>query len=590
MKKFVTPTLNDADPLARIWVIAQGVTEHDLVDTIRTDPDLAVRLEALRYLSHEHIVKLVIGDKIVHNFTIDEKLITDSCVLGLINERKGPVELVKMALISCLDEIGDLLTILEAGPVTSLKDKAEEKMNLILKRCEDDQELISLYAKLKNLDAARLILGHFKNETSLVSAALTAEEANLRCAATEKITQKASFQRLMKESTDESVLRKSFEGIGDEEFLVQAAIGANAALFHENYKQDGLPVKLRIHALELIKDEEHLVTIAMAVVSQEIWSPAINKIHGIKHLRLVVSTSRSEKVTSYAQWVIETEILRGFNSKYVTYKTVPTVGLLTDLVQALIKLVNEGWPISGQLPVYYPLQTDPQHLIEQEIEENKNRKVRPNILHTVYCKRQLVRNSISQRFTFYHNGASALHLVLDMASFEIKDRDYMMTYESDFMTSANERFDLKMKYHKQNEQFKLAGLPVKDEYWLNLQVERELEIKKANRLREKKERKHKQEYWNQRLLSEYFSNLASLTSLVLAAGADVNHQDDEGATPLHLAVQLNSKNVSMDYALTHFIGPLLSHGAKTTIKDAEGRTPLEVAELTGWEPKTIRDW
>ncbi len=54
------------------------------------------------------------------------------------------------------------------------------------------------------------------------------------------------------------------------------------------------------------------------------------------------------------------------------------------------------------------------------------------------------------------------------------------------MTSANERFDLKMKYHKQNEQFKLAGLPVKDEYWLNLQVERELEIKKANRLREKK--------------------------------------------------------------------------------------------------------
>ena len=56
---------------------------------------------------------------------------------------------------------------------------------------------------------------------------------------------------------------------------------------------------------------------------------------------------------------------------------------------------------------------------------------------------------------------------------------------------------------------------------------------------------------------------------LLLFGADINAQDDDGNTPLHLAVRFSSKR-SAKY--------LLKHGADATIKNKRGQLPLEATD------------
>ena len=76
-----------------------------------------------------------------------------------------------------------------------------------------------------------------------------------------------------------------------------------------------------------------------------------------------------------------------------------------------------------------------------------------------------------------------------------------------------------------------------------------------------------------------------IVKLLLRHEADLNAQNDEGNTPLHLAIEFNYKKIA-DY--------LVAKGAKTNIRNRKGRTPFEMeaadpdAEGQESSPNTIR--
>ena len=56
--------------------------------------------------------------------------------------------------------------------------------------------------------------------------------------------------------------------------------------------------------------------------------------------------------------------------------------------------------------------------------------------------------------------------------------------------------------------------------------------------------------------------------LLLEAGARIDPVDDQGSTPLHLACDYGNAQMAMF---------LFRHGASVTIRNDEGKTPMEVA-------------
>ena len=64
-----------------------------------------------------------------------------------------------------------------------------------------------------------------------------------------------------------------------------------------------------------------------------------------------------------------------------------------------------------------------------------------------------------------------------------------------------------------------------------------------------------------------------VTKQLLAAGADVNANFDNGISPLHYAAVSGRKEVAE---------LLIAEGADVNAKDHKGRTPLDLAIGTGW--------
>ena len=71
------------------------------------------------------------------------------------------------------------------------------------------------------------------------------------------------------------------------------------------------------------------------------------------------------------------------------------------------------------------------------------------------------------------------------------------------------------------------------------------------------------------LLHASFWNHQQVATLLITHGADVNWKSkDEGDTPLHKAVGMNAKEVVI---------LLLKHGADRNAKNAQGKTPVDLA-------------
>ncbi|MDP1796861.1 MAG: ankyrin repeat domain-containing protein [Planctomycetaceae bacterium] len=71
---------------------------------------------------------------------------------------------------------------------------------------------------------------------------------------------------------------------------------------------------------------------------------------------------------------------------------------------------------------------------------------------------------------------------------------------------------------------------------------------------------------------------------LVASGADLNLQNDQGATPLHYAVDvavdgaIQQNRGSFDWTV---VGLMLDWGADLTLKDARGRTAADIAAVYG---------
>lgn len=72
------------------------------------------------------------------------------------------------------------------------------------------------------------------------------------------------------------------------------------------------------------------------------------------------------------------------------------------------------------------------------------------------------------------------------------------------------------------------------------------------------------------------SGCVKVVEFLIEKGADVNIQDNEGRTPLHLAVIIPGQN-------TYIAEMLLNKGAEVDIQDNEGKTPLDYAISIGRE-------
>lgn len=73
--------------------------------------------------------------------------------------------------------------------------------------------------------------------------------------------------------------------------------------------------------------------------------------------------------------------------------------------------------------------------------------------------------------------------------------------------------------------------------------------------------------------------------LLIQNGADVDAQNMNQSTPLHLAA---SSHLALEGTVVRL---LLQHGANADAKDSEGRTPLDIASSEGnsWIAKLLSD-
>ena len=68
----------------------------------------------------------------------------------------------------------------------------------------------------------------------------------------------------------------------------------------------------------------------------------------------------------------------------------------------------------------------------------------------------------------------------------------------------------------------------------------------------------------------------AVTTVLLAAGADVNARNQRGATPLHMAARSNHN--------PEVVAELVRAGADLNARDVEGNTPLHASRLFGYPP------
>lgn len=397
----------------------------------------------------------------------------------------------------------------------------EDALAAVLDRIDDEAFLEGVVVGPAGMDLKRSALGRIGSQERLQTIASTTREAAIAAAALERIDDEAFRTTIALEGADAAVREAAILGLGDE------------ALAHVA-ERTGDP-SLSALAMSRLRDEAALVRCLSGVdLPLDAVREAIDRLEDPAEVERLSRSAAQPGVREYAARRLQTRVM------------VALRGLGIEDVPRVSALLGAGWPVGpGEAPV--PPATGSESTF--------------GTAHRVY-----------RRYRSHTPGAGPLHLVIHTAS-----KTPLVPGKKNPLGGAGMTF----RVHAPSTALlreALAGS--RATLGLNLTPAQRRAKEEAARAGERADQAREQEEYMRREVEESERRIALFTELfgrLLEAGADPNHVDAEGVTPLHLAMQIDRTRMPESLLLDGFVRPLLTAGARPDTVDAEGRTPLQVA-------------
>lgn len=564
----VSQALDHEDPLVRMWAISQGPTTSELSRCVSLDAELAVRLDAIRAINDDQaLLELLNAQDSSYECNADMELFGDIDVLTRLGNGKSVAQIVKMEILARITISGVLKEFI-SGPgnrdlklvAVNMLSKDEDLLEIVDSEVTDDVvecawERINAGAKAECLDtlkttrAQRLAVKAIRHELRLAAVVREHDSDEIRLAALQELTDKNLLRTIAVETNSAGLLRNALQLIEEQDFFLELARGQLSQV-HRNTAIEFLDQENLARLVSTIRGNDAVHRVAQRIVTQDASTTILssgNELEPDEVVRLTnliddpdvlrqlaASGETNATVKSYALWRLQSRI----------------VSLLANpkkngLDRNIVPLLDAGWPADVQVPIPaspIPLaDTNFTFVFPETIGDQIQQLNRVYTSVRAEAPLHLVLVSCAKRFSNVASTATSMALV----TFPVHEE---IPWPESRVSSLINR-NRKSVEERNRERHR----------------DREIEIEHRKRGQQLAEAKIAQE------LSELFSAL-------LDAGVDVNSQDDNGATALHLAMQFNLMKVPKNLIADGFVTPLMEHGASTDILDANGKSVIDVAK------------